>query len=169
VWQVTTDKPHTIELELSQMSGREVVVLDGRELVNKLKWGFRSEHRIPLGGQTGVLTVSVGLAGPTAGLQVDGRDVAPVSTATFVQAKGGAPAPAWAYIFAAACMGIPLVTLGGAVPMGLGFGGAAGCMSIARNQTMSIGARLGLCALVTVGAWVALAVLLVVVFGIQSR
>lgn len=168
VWQVLTDKPHTIELELSQLTGREVVVLDGRELVNKIKWGLSSEHRIPLGGRSGVLTVGAGLGGPTVGLTVDGHEVAPVSTATFVQPKA-APAPAWAYVFAAACLAVPLVTMGGAIPAGLGFGGAAGCMATARNQEMSVGARVGLCVLITAGVWIGFVILLVVVIGLQSR
>jgi hypothetical protein len=159
VWQVRTDKPHTVELALSMLSGREIVVVDGRELVNAIKWSFRSEHKLPLGTTTGVLTVSMGLGGPTVSLRVDGREVAPLQTGKLVQAAGSSPP--WAYPFALACVAIPIVTLGGAIPGGLGFGGAAACMSVARNHAMSVGARILLCALITLAAWGLLALLVV--------
>lgn len=163
VWQVLTDHPHTVELVLNQLSGREIVVVDGRELVNALKWGFSSEHRVPLGNQTGTLTVAMGLGGTTASLRVEGREVTPTSTATFVQAKGAAPA--WSYAFSAACFAIPLVTLGGAIPVALGFGAGAACQAIAKDANKSIGARVVLCAVVTAAAWGLLGAILLVVMS----
>jgi hypothetical protein len=51
------------------------------------------------------------------------------------------PIPAWAWIFAVLCAAIPLVTLGGAIPAGIGFGGAGGCIGLARNPELSLGVR----------------------------
>src|SRR6187455_417393 len=50
------------------------------------------------------------------------------------------PIPAWAWVFAVACGIIPVLTLGGAIPAAIGFGGAAGCVGTARNPAMSLGA-----------------------------
>jgi hypothetical protein len=64
--------------------------------------------------------------------------------------------PAWANLFALACAVIPVLTLGGAIPMVLGMGGASGCVAVARNKQMDITTRIAVCAGITVGCWVAL-------------
>lgn len=163
VWHVTTDAPHTVELELSILSGREIVVVDGRELVNAIKWSFRSEHRVPLGNVTGVLTVAQGLSSPRVSLEVGGREVKPVATATLVQVGN---APPWAYPFSVACFAIPIVTLGGALPAGIGFGAGAACLAVARNEKMAISVRVVLCTLITLAAWGLLGLLLVAVASV---
>ena len=70
------------------------------------------------------------------------------------------PIPAWAALFAAACGVIPLLTLGGGIPTALGFGGASGCIAVARNPKIDIPSRVILCAGITIGCWVALFVVL---------
>ncbi len=64
--------------------------------------------------------------------------------------------PPWANLFAIACGLIPLLTLGGAIPMVLGMGGASGCLAVGRNKEMDVTLRIGVCAGITVGCWVAL-------------
>ena len=61
--------------------------------------------------------------------------------------------PWWAWAFAAACIAIPIVAIGGAIPGALGAGGAGACVAIARNSKKSVGARLALCAVVTLVCW----------------
>jgi hypothetical protein len=63
------------------------------------------------------------------------------------------PAPPWVWVFVAACVAIPMVTLGGAIPMGVGFGGAAGCHSVSRHPTMSTGGKIAVCLGITVVCW----------------
>jgi hypothetical protein len=70
------------------------------------------------------------------------------------------PIQPWAWAFAVACGIIPVLTLGGAIPGAIGFGGAGGCIAVGRNDQMSVAARLAACAGITVGCWV-LVVLLV--------
>ncbi len=70
------------------------------------------------------------------------------------------PAPAWANVFAVACGLIPLVTLGGAIPMAIGCGGASGCIAVARNSQLDMPTRLTLCTAITVGCWLGLFVIL---------
>ena len=73
--------------------------------------------------------------------------------------------PAWGWVFCVACGAIPVVTLGGALPAGLGVGGASLCASIARDQARSVALRVTLCAVVTVAAWAILGGLLVALHG----
>ena len=65
------------------------------------------------------------------------------------------PIPGWAWIFAVACGIIPVLTLGGAIPGAIGFGGAAGCITIAREPTMPVGSRVAICVAITAGCWIA--------------
>ena len=70
------------------------------------------------------------------------------------------PIPAWAWVFAVACGIIPVLTLGGAIPGAIGFGGAGACVAVARNDEMSIAARVAICVAITVTCWVLVALLL---------
>jgi len=64
------------------------------------------------------------------------------------------PIPAWGWVFAVAWGMIPVLTLGGAIPGAIGFGGAAGCVGVAREPSLPVPARVGICAAITVGCWV---------------
>ena len=64
------------------------------------------------------------------------------------------PIPAWAWIFAVACGVIPVLTLGGAIPGAIGFGGAAGCVAVARDPDKARGTRVGICLAITTLCWV---------------
>jgi cation transporter-like permease len=64
------------------------------------------------------------------------------------------PIPAWAWLFAAACGIIPVLTLGGAIPGAIGFGGAAGCIAAARDSSKPLSTRITSCAGITVLCWV---------------
>ena len=63
------------------------------------------------------------------------------------------PIPAWAWIFAVLCGAIPLVTLGGAIPAAIGFGGAGGCIGLARNPELNVAARVIGCIAITAVCW----------------
>ena len=63
------------------------------------------------------------------------------------------PIPPWAWLFAAACGIIPILTLGGAIPGAIGFGGAAACVGVSRDATKPIGLRLGICIGITILCW----------------
>ncbi|MCL2253177.1 MAG: hypothetical protein FWC09_01910 [Lachnospiraceae bacterium] len=70
--------------------------------------------------------------------------------------KSGKPyiaRPAWAIVFAILCFAIPVVSLGGAIPIVLGFAGAALCVTVSKSS-LSMAVRLILCILITVVAWV---------------
>jgi hypothetical protein len=65
------------------------------------------------------------------------------------------PIPVWAWAFAVACGILPILTLGGAIPGAIGFGGAAACVGVARDADKPIGLRLGICAGITLLCWAA--------------
>jgi len=63
------------------------------------------------------------------------------------------PIPAWGYVFAGACGILPVLTLGGAIPGAVGFGGAAACIGISRDQSKSVGVRVAICIAIAVACW----------------
>jgi hypothetical protein len=68
--------------------------------------------------------------------------------------KNKGPSPGWAWIFAVACGIIPVLTLGGAIPAAIGFCGASGCVTVARNDAKSVGVRVGICCGITAVCWI---------------
>ena len=67
--------------------------------------------------------------------------------------KPQGPIPAWAWIFAVGCAIIPFLTLGGAIPGAIGFGGAAACIGVARDGATSVNKRILICTAITAGCW----------------
>lgn len=63
--------------------------------------------------------------------------------------------PKWGWIFIVACMAIPILALGGALPMVIGMVGAFTCRSLANDTDRSTAINVGLSIGVTVIAWVA--------------
>jgi acetyl-CoA acetyltransferase len=70
--------------------------------------------------------------------------------------------PGWAWPFVALCLFIPVSTLGGAIPVGLGLAGAMGAATLAKDAERSKRTRVALCAGVTALAWAGLAATLLV-------
>jgi hypothetical protein len=78
------------------------------------------------------------------------------------------PIPAWAWLFAVACILIPIVSLGGAIPGAIGAGSAFACVAVARNHQMSTAARIGTCCAIAGGAWIVFIILVTFVFAARS-
>lgn len=74
--------------------------------------------------------------------------------------------PAWAWIFIITCIAIPIVAVGGALPTGIGVGGAAGCYQVARDKSKSLQTRVLSCVGLTVGAWILFGILVLVVTAV---
>ena len=62
--------------------------------------------------------------------------------------------PLWAWLFVLACGVIPVLTLGGAIPGMIGFGGAAGCLAISRDVSKPALLRIIFCGGITIASWV---------------
>jgi len=63
--------------------------------------------------------------------------------------------PAWVLAFAILCLLIPIISIGGAIPVLLGLGGVALCVS-ASKSSLPIAIRVILCIVITLSAWVLL-------------
>jgi hypothetical protein len=74
-----------------------------------------------------------------------------------------AAVPGWAYVFVAACGLIPVVTLGGCLPVMIGISGAGGCMQLARLQSLPAVVRILACVAITVVCWILLGVVLLAI------
>ena len=75
------------------------------------------------------------------------------------------PMPKWAWAFIAACVAIPIVTLGGAIPVLLGIGGAWACAAFSRHPTRTTGAKILLATGTTVLTWALLFAFIATVAG----
>jgi hypothetical protein len=82
-------------------------------------------------------------------------DVACISCGAPVR-RPPAEIPQWAYFFAVLCGIIPVLTLGGAIPVMVGVGGAGGCIKVARSAAMPLVVRLFLCVAITAACWLAI-------------
>jgi hypothetical protein len=64
-----------------------------------------------------------------------------------------APLPRWAWLFAAACFAIPVLTIGGAIPTGIGVAGGFYCLAVAREPRKTIKRRVIYCTATTMACW----------------
>jgi hypothetical protein len=71
------------------------------------------------------------------------------------------PTPAWGWFFAVACGIIPVLTLGGAIPTGVGLGGAQMCLTVARSRSLPGLVQVFLCLTITASCWIIVAATLV--------
>jgi hypothetical protein len=76
------------------------------------------------------------------------------------EAPPPAPVAAWAWVFVVPCIAIPVVALGGGIPVMLGVLGAGGCLMVAKSQKLPVPARVGLCLGITVACWAAFGLLI---------
>ncbi|MCC7490993.1 MAG: hypothetical protein IT204_01520 [Fimbriimonadaceae bacterium] len=76
----------------------------------------------------------------------------PLEAAT-TTAKRKAPVPWWGWLLSASCLGIVIVSMGGALPGALAGGSAAGVATVARRADLSVAARVAICLAITGAAW----------------
>ncbi len=131
------DGEHTVHLEHSLWSGRRTVTLDDRPLVDETKkFNILSEYPFQVNGHDGLIRVrSNGLA-YNYDAAVDGKSL---TTGRPLQAS--LPMPAWGWVFVAACVLIPVIALGGVIPVIIGGVGAFACSLVARNASMATGTK----------------------------
>src|SRR5262249_17770718 len=63
------------------------------------------------------------------------------------------PVPTWAWPFMLACVAIPVISLGGALPAGIAGAGVSGVLSAARASRWSPAMRVAACALIMAACW----------------
>src|SRR5262249_32943074 len=141
-------KTHTIFIEAA-LTGREVIALDGNALVDKVSFKLKTEVAIPIPGRDVIAKIRLGKGlmpalsewvdgrrsqGPNVARRTDGdhnsSDVARSASGTSVHTTSRVPR--WGYAFVAACVLIPVVTLGGAIPAAIGGAGTMSCLAVLR-------------------------------------
>lgn len=151
-WKITLpDGGHAVELEHGYVSGKRRLVVDGTELPEtgkKSLLDFGSDHPFAVAGHPCVITIRSNGFVFRYDLFVDGRSVS-----TGRPHEPLAPIPWWAWFFFAACLGVPVYSMGGAVPGGLGAAGAVGCLYLARLPGRGAWFRALACVLATAAAW----------------
>ena len=159
---------HTVELDHNFWSGQRAIQVDG-VLVEQGKQFMDTggEYPVQVAGQPVVVVIRYNGFAYVYDLVTNGRSL---DTGQAVTLKGVSPGPVpgWAWGFIAACVLIPIVTLGGALPGAIGAGGAAGCAAIARDPSRETGTRVAICAGITVLSWVLFAVLLVAMGAMRA-
>jgi hypothetical protein len=164
-WTVELDgQRHSVELE-STFGPRWSVKVDGVLVAEQKPGMFTRDFSILLdiAGHPASVRVQTGFGVVAHDLLVDGRSVS-----TGKEAARLAPMPPWAWIFIVACGIIPIISLGGAIPAAIGFGGAAGCAGIARNANQPVATRVALCVVVVAVCWVLFGVMIAAFAGAFS-
>lgn len=76
--------------------------------------------------------------------------------------------PPWAWLFVVACFAIPVITVGGALPTGIGFGAAGGCAQVAKKPGWETAPKILTCAAIATGAWILVFGVLAAVFAARG-
>jgi hypothetical protein len=153
-WTIDLDgNQHDIKLEQGYFSAKKKIRLDD-QLIEK---GITT-NQTPFGNvdidfaiSTYAIKITIRSNGFTTqyDLYVDG-----ISQSTGEPYSPLPPIPVWLWLFVAACGAIPIISLGGAIPVLLGIGGAAICLSQGRDSSKSVLTRVLICSGVTILAWV---------------
>jgi hypothetical protein len=155
------DGTHTIDLEHGYWSGKRKIRLDGKLLQESSKvqhflFDTGSETPFQINGHSGNVLVRTNGITFSYDVILDGR-----SLGTGQQVKPSTPRPGWSWLFIIACGVIPIVSLGGVIPVIIGIGGAFGCARISRNASFSITQKVIFCIGVTILCWVLFFLLIV--------
>jgi hypothetical protein len=72
-------------------------------------------------------------------------------------------------LFAVLCGLIPIVALGGIIPLALGFGGAGSCLAISRATSVPVILRVLACIGITIASWFLFGVLFLAVVAASQH
>jgi len=156
------DGTHTVELDKRWASGKRIVRVDGQIVLESERvWmDTGSDDEFQLGSHDCVVHRRTnGLTG-SYDLSIDGRSVQTGKSVAKLHDM-----PKWMWIFIVACGIIPVLTLGGVIPLLIGLGGASGCVAVSRHPTRSTRAKAVWAVGITVVAWVLLIAFLVTLAG----
>ena len=150
------DGTHTVDLEHGYFSGKRTIYVDNKLVLEEKKsFDTGSAHSFQINGHTCTVHVQVKGFGFNFDCTIDGRSVE-----TGQEVLPPLPLPGWAWIFIVGCGIIPILTLGGAIPGGVGVGGAYFCATLAKDANKDTGTRILMCAGITGLCWVIIFVLL---------
>lgn len=155
------DGAHTVELSRAFWSSKRTVRVDGQPVFeSRPRWDTGSDTPFQIGSHAAILHSRTNGFTFNFDLSIDGRSV---TTGQPIAAL--LPMPKWAWLFVIVCAAIPVLTLGGAVPVLIGIGGAVGCMTVTRSSTRSTRAKVAWSIGITVAAWAVFLVFIGAVAG----
>jgi hypothetical protein len=163
VWQIWLDgQVNEVRVKSGILGGVSSILVNGMSIPKKSGIaasipGSVIEHPFMLGRYPATIRQKVGLWQTTYDVVVNGYSIENQAMALPITLM-----PGWAWIFVVACLAVPVVTLGGAIPAILGLFGASGVGWSARHESMNVGTRVALCVGITVLAWVGLLILLLI-------
>lgn len=165
-WTVNVGgQPHTVELKHGYFSGHRELRLDGQPVPlpprGALSWlDIGGEHPFQIAGRPAAVLIGSNGLTFSYDLVVDGRSV---TTGNEVKRT---EMPGWGWGFVLACAIIPVVTVGGVVPVVIGAGGAIACHRTARDGTRPERSRAMRCAGITAACWAGTVAFLALLAGI---
>lgn len=178
LWKFKVDGDvHFVELAHDPEGGRHGVRLNGALMTNwrqMLSGGI--EYEFSVRGLECLVHIEMGIYGYDYILSVNDTVIEPRSVklaendtrelikvtqeVTLRPARKAGRIPAWTWAFVAACAILPILSVGGAVPMAIATGGAYSVVSIARNETKPVDIRMFYCVGVVGFSWVLFAILM---------
>jgi F0F1-type ATP synthase membrane subunit c/vacuolar-type H+-ATPase subunit K len=153
---------HVVEVDASWLSGKISIRVDGKVLERKrVLVDVGRDIPFEIDGHSCVVRTAMLLKDYD--LIIDGRSITTGQTAPPLR-----PMPRWAWAFIAACIAIPVVSLGGAIPAGIGVGGAVACMAISKDLSKTERKRIFMCLGVTIFCWILFFLIVYVIFLLRG-
>jgi hypothetical protein len=148
-WDITVDgQQYHVAFEQNRWSDKYWIEVNGYSSEYKPK-AFEVFKGVDIPLMLGKKEVRLVLKGNKADIAVDGVFVD--SKKPYIPSKN---MPWWTWIFIAACVVFPIVTIGGAIAIALAFIGVAYCIRVSVSPYMKTSLKLLTCLGISVSAWV---------------
>lgn len=156
------DGTHAVEMEHNLFSNQRTIRVDG-EIVEQGKFStfdFGGDYPFLIGERQAVLHMRMNGVWYKYDVSLGGFSVQTGKPVWPMQ-----PMPRWSWIFVVACFLIPVITLGGLIPVLIGAGGAYVCAVAGRSATRTTPTKVALSVGTTLLSWVLLIAFLSTVTG----
>ncbi|HSD82279.1 MAG TPA: hypothetical protein VLG46_00370 [Anaerolineae bacterium] len=156
------DGTHTVEMDHNIFSNKRMIRVDS-QVVEQGKFSafdFGGDYPFRIGAHQAVLHMRMNGVQYKYDVSINGHSALTGKPVTMMQ-----PMPKWVWVFVVACVVIPVVTLGGAIPALLGIGTAWICVAISRHPTLSTRTKVLLSLGATMLAWALLVAFIPTVTG----
>ena len=156
------DGTHTVEMEHNLFSNKRTIRVDD-QVVEQGKFStfdFGGDYPFPIGERQAALHMRLNGVWYKYDVSIGG-----FSTQTGKPVWPMQPTPRWSWIFVVACILIPVITLGGLIPILIGAGGAYVCAAVGRSSTRTTPTKVALSIGTTLLSWALLIVFISTMTG----
>lgn len=158
VWKISINgENHEVVFTPNQWSGKYKLMIDGKDIelkISPFQAFFGTDQPINIAGKECRLV----LIGNKADIAVDGTYID--SNRQYVPLKG---MPWWTWIFIVACIAIPIVSLGGALPVIFALFGSVYCVRVSVSPNMNTAKKILCCFGIAALAWALFGILVLAV------